>query len=1250
MDSPNSNDDNLKTDIIQSLNLDFGDNKNEEENEDFNSKMKSLYSQLETQLDAVKKYANLKMPLEYVDLDLSPYNISLNNKFKYNFDNVQSNFKNNENFIEINNINNKNNENDEIKLKQNNNNKNNDEFIKINEYKFGSNENTGVYQYPDNINEIKSNSIRDSQDLYINIQNNLKAEIEKKKRDDYQKKIEERKEEEDEEEERKRKEKEEIIIKIKEEEERIKKEEEESKRKEEEEEERIRKKEEERIRKEEEERKRKEEEERIKKEEEERKRKEEEEEQEQRDRLLKEEYDRLKKEEKEKEEEEKRENERIKKERLLKEKLEKEAEEKKKIEEEKKKELERKKKEEELQQEKELKEQIKKQKQNIEEDEVKVMEVDDDDVEELEEEVSYTETSNFRSRIKQSITKSNVLNSNLNSINNDFKDGKFKSQIGPKSINPGVSLNPKLSTINENEANDKNKSININNINNKNKNKSINKSNNPNKLNNKSINQSKLGNSNIKKSQLASKNNAVKKPKQQKEPEKDIQSPENINNAARKFLSSEIYKKLDKEKGEQILKYINNVENFDIKNPDLDGINSFTYINEFEKDEKTLSELIPKFEDKIIKKYNGNQLENKVKDFLSDDTFKQDVKSDELLTDILAIPNESHMELLKKNYEKDKLKNLPSTDPKEANNLQELEDKFFSEEELLPEFNSAFSKLENLQTFIYKYSVHDNPKLMGNAINIFNYWRMTLGDGNSFYRINMFAIIENCILESKAELLGYILNEMTSDKFIEIYKLKKINYEKPFQILSVILMMIENGFEEKAYEFFLKSYSLKDRSFDMLLIIYLKRVLYNFGEEINKLLDEKKKTSEDIEQKLIERTKINLEEIDNLYLEPKLNIFYLISSLFEINIKVFLVTGDFLNAKDSLKTILNDEEEPLPTFIFGYFFSSYHILYESNINNEIFKNTIIKDNPKITQLLFPLKDNKKCDICCKNTKHLVFLRKKFIICTPCLSNYAIFNILKERKSQFFDKKCFGSEYYSRPIHIQGDFYLDDYEFIELFEDKNIISELSSIVKCSSCDLIKNSDINLITLKCGCTYCEKCFETIIKNLTNGHGYLLECEYQKSKHKFECGCKKIYTYKDLENYYERDDEQYEEAKKRMNEYIKTKCMICFKNLKKEKGKKIKMRKDCEIQEDHFMCESCYNKYFKQNKITITEEDDDEEENENEDETKEIGKESESNKQKTKKKSILKADEQKIYCNICSNWHNYKDEGGSCACIIY
>ena len=923
--------------------------------------------------------------------------------------------------------------------------------------------------------------------------------------------------------------------------------------------------------------------------------------------------------------------------------MEKEAEEKKKIEEEKRKELERKKREEELQQEKELKEQIKKQKINeVEEDEIKVVEVEDDDIEELEEEVSYTETSYFKSRIKQSITKTNMLNSNLKSINKDFNNENQKGNKTSKSINPNA-INKKKD-INESQS----KSININNINNKNK--SLFKSSN---INNK-LNAKNLGNSNIKKSQLSkkeSKNNAVKKPKQQKEPEKDIQTQKNTSHSVNLFLKSDIYKKLSKEKRDKILEYINNVEEFDTKNPDLNGINSFPYITKLENEEKTLSELIPNFEDKILKKYDEKKLDQKVKKFISGKIFEEDKISDELLTEIISIPNESHMEILKQNYEKDKLKNIQITDPKEGENLEELEDKLFGDLEFVSDFNLPFSKLENLQTFIYKYSVHENPKLMGNAINCFDNWRMTLGDGNSFYRVIMFAIIENYILESKSELLGYLLNEMSNEKFIEIYKIKNIKYEKPFEILSAILMMIENGLEEKAYEFFLKSYGIKDMCFDMLLIIYLKRVIYNFGEEINKLLDEKKKTGED--EELIEKVKINLEEIDNLYLEPKLNIFYLISSLFDINIKIFLVTGDFMNAKNNLK-IIGDEEDNLPTFIFGYFFSSYHILYEPNFNNGIFKNALENDNPKITQLVFTLKDKKKCGICYKDTKHVVLLRKNVIICLPCIYNFIIFNILKERKSQFFKEKCFGSEYYSRQIHLQDDFYLDDYEFIEIFEDKNIITELSSTLKCNNCMEIINNDIDTIKLKCGCVYCKKCFDKIIDQLTNGYGYLLECEYKKYNNKLECGCKKIYKYKDLESLYDKDDEQIDEALKRTQEYIKTECMICFKNLKniKEKFEKIKMRKDADQIPDHFICDKCYNIYFKKVKITNTEEDEEEDNNENEDDTKEIAKDqdTEDNKSKTKPKNILKKDEQLMYCNICSKWHNYKDEGGSCACIIY
>ena len=62
--------------------------------------------------------------------------------------------------------------------------------------------------------------------------------------------------------------------------------------------------------------------------------------------------------------------------------------------------------------------------------------MDDDDIEELEEEVSYTETSNFRSRTKQSITKSALPKNNLKSINQSLNNNpKFKSQMLKKKNN-----------------------------------------------------------------------------------------------------------------------------------------------------------------------------------------------------------------------------------------------------------------------------------------------------------------------------------------------------------------------------------------------------------------------------------------------------------------------------------------------------------------------------------------------------------------------------------------------------------------------------------------------------------------------------------------------------------------------------------------------------------------------------------------------------------------------------------------------
>ena len=1276
MELINKNDENNELNIIENLNLDYCNAQNDEkDNANFNDKMNSLLNQLDIQMENVKKYSNLNLTLNNLDTKLLPLNnlnISnnqnqLNNNFGvdlYNNNNIIGTNNNNANIVGINtnnnlieintNPNNGNlieiNENTKDKtnssqinnhtnISRNNNineepNENNNKEIKneviISEYNFGeeksdinnnnentennnettSNNNIKESMKIENLQEMKGSLLKNSQNVLNMMQEELKRKEELEKMEELKKKEEE-----------------------------LKRREEELIRKEKENEERERKIKEEEIKRREEEIKRREEEMRRKEEE---KRRGEEDEEAQKDRYLLEEYDRLEKEEKEKKEEEERENERIKKERLMKEKKEREENERKRKEEEKKKELERIKKEEELRQEKELKEQIKKQKiEEDEDDEVKVMEVDDDEIEELEEEISFHESPNTKSKIKQNITKANIPNNTNNNINtNDSKE--IKNSI----LKSKVDNNNKNNNNKPNSTNNKKETNNNTNL----KNKSTNsKLNNIKASQNNNLKDSKLKQSQLKKSTIS--NNSSRKPKQKKEPEKDPQDFKELNATVQTFTKSEIYKKLNEEDRNKIIDYINGVETFDTNNPDLDGINSFPYINKLDQEEKALSKIIPKFEEKIIGKYSEEDLDDKINNTLSGKNNIFNKKETELISEILEIPNESHMDIIKLNYEKEKLKNMPKIDKAESFDVEKMEEKLFAKEEFLPECNCPFSKLENLQTFIYKYSVHENPNLMAKALKQFNNWRMTLGDGNSFYRVIMFAIIENCIFESNVELLGMILNEMSSDNFLKIYKLKKIEYEKPLEILGCILLMIGNNMEEKAYEFFLKAYNLKNNNFDLLLIIYLKRVIYNFGEEYNKLLDQKKKSDDD---ELIENVRINLDEIDSLYIEPKVYIFYMISCLFDININLFTMSGDFVKQRSDYKQIVSeDEDKTFPTFIFGYFFSSYHVLYPPDIENNIFKNTLENDNPKITQLLFRLKDNKKCDICFKDTKHLVFLRRKFIVCQPCLYNYITYNILKERKISFVQDKCFGLEYYCRPIHLQDEFYIDDYEYIELIEQKNFLTEICSILRCGNCEKFKgekNLDQNLtfIKLKCGCVFCSECIENTIKELTDGLGYLLECEIPKHKSEFECSCKKRYSYKDIKEFVENDEDLMEEAKKRMNEYIKRDCMICMKDLiHEDKIKKIKMRKDTLIP-DHFMCKECYNKCFKQAKITDTEEDGEEE---NEDETKDMAKDngSEDSKPKNNKK-LVKIDEQKVYCTICSAWHNYKDEGESCGCLVY
>ena len=925
--------------------------------------------------------------------------------------------------------------------------------------------------------------------------------------------------------------------------------------------------------------------------------------------MLKEEEEKLRKEEEEKKKEEKRESDRIKELRIERERKEEEEKKRKQEEKEKKEQMEKLKKEKEILEEKKLKEQINNKKKNnipvevnndIDDNEIKIDEINSDDS------IEESEEKDLSNQNKQILNKKKSINPDLNSNNTNQK------------LKSGNNQNLKSSKFNAS----------VNRFNNMSRNKF----------------QSPTKKSQIKEST----NKSIKVQKEDKIPEKDLDQKEKEKNReesefVQKFKNSQIYPKISQDIIDKILEHIYAIDDFDDKSEENDDINIYPSITKLDTEEKNLKEKIPDFE-KILKKEKLT-LDDKIKKYYSeDDAFEEDQESKkvtELLSEIMNIPNETHMDILQKNFEKEKLKNLP--DIEGLDNLEDLEYKLFEKDEFYPEGYSVISNLENLQTWIYKFRniAEEKPFIMVNALRYFNHWRMCLNDGNSFYRVNMFSLLEHCIIQKDLEFFSYILNDISSDNFIEYYKEKKIEYEKPFIILSAILSLTQDNLEEKAHEYLLKAYNLKNGCFDMLMIIYLKKVLCDFGKEINKLLDEKKKSEEKVE--LIEEAKIDIEQIENLYLDPpKINIFYMFGQLFNINIKLYLLGGKFLEPINLLKNV--DDMENTPTFIFGYFFSSYHILYspDADNENEIFKKIVENDNPKLSKLTHILKEYKKCDICFKETNHAVFLKKKFIVCIPCLLPH-IEKTIKARASNFFDDKCLGQEYYSRAIHLQDDFYLDDFDYMELVEENNIINKIYSNHKgnqCTNCEKIKSDEIDFITLECKCAYCQDCFKNIIMKMTKDQGYLLPCEVDMLNNVFKCDCGKKYTYNDFEKLYEVDDEQKEKAKERLSLYKDNYCIICLKNLIHEDDvKKIKIKKEMEDDKDHFICNNCYLKHFKKidldsDEENITKEDNNEDKEEDRDDN-EI--------------KVIK-DEQKIKCSICKRWHHYIGNVEGCGCILF
>ena len=577
-----------------------------------------------------------------------------------------------------------------------------------------------------------------------------------------------------------------------------------------------------------------------------------------------------------------------------------------------------------------------------------------------------------------------------------------------------------------------------------------------------------------------------------------------------------------------------------------DELEKYSIINlDFNYKEKSLDDLIPSLKSKIEENETSKEIEKRKHDFFEHIYYEGGISTNPLL-DIIPYCKISHNDLMKNIYEKENLKNIPKI----------FDDNYKKKIFQSGEGRCKIYPVENLENFLYKYRMENNKKISMKSYKYFTYWRNIEGDGNSFFRVAMFAMFENFILKNSIEALNLLIGEISCDRFVKIYKENNVNYEFAFYIFSVILHLLQENKIEEAYSIFVQSYSLKDDAFDKILIIYLRNICFDYTDEALELCKD-----EEVQKEFqIQPQFINKELIKTMNIEPDFFIVCLMPYLFDINISIYWIDQDLLKPKEGLINFTDEENpESLPYITLGYFYSSYHRIYsrqwyeEENIVQNIF-NKEIKD---IKNLTYEFKSIRKCNVC-KNNIYIAFFEKKIRICKNCLDDY-INEISNERREALIKDDYIGKEYYSRPMKLSKEFYLNDFEFIEIKEEYNMINYLQNklSVNCSKC---KNffTKRNLNNLKCKCLLCDKCLNELIMQITQGKKILNKYE-KLNLDKIQCPiCSGNFSYEDaIEHLKDIKESDKDNAIERMSEYACTLCLIC--------GEKVREKKDGQNQDE-------------------------------------------------------------------------------------
>ena len=825
----------------------------------------------------------------------------------------------------------------------------------------------------------------------------------------------------------------------------------------------------------------------------------------------------------------------------------------------------------------------------------------------------------------------NIYNNNINYKNNN---NNYKNNNKNYISNPNNNFqNNIIHNNNNNNYNINNEYVNDNFINNYGKDENNNNENNNSNLFNENIYTSNIYIDNIvidKIDKNLKKKELIERLK--KEDDDNYMNRNNVNydekkynaNTPKEISNREIIIKnnpsINKKKLQENFNYKNNYENKnDVNYIDsvVDKINKYQFIinqNEIEKyeliniftskkiflsDLEHFKHLIENEEDDILFHYRHSNFT--LKKYLSNQYYilKSEFKT---LLDLMSILDENYNELIDKNYQMDKNIHLNNNTTNKINYSKNP--------------NKIFGNLDNFESFIYNFDLINEYEIMLFCYKNFNYWRECKNDGNSFYRIFMFLYIEHFILNKNIDKLKTLIKAITEKELIDYYISNNININNVFEIFKLILFYMENKKDVKsAYKEFLNAYNLEDDSFDLTLILYLRKIVYNY---MNKLLNLYKIHEE--------KDIINLESILTLNIEADMLVIILIPYIFDVNLVLLFIEGDYLEPKKDIINLYTQDESGLPLIIIGNFYNNYFPLY-NRFNKEIIYYDLNKfKNMGIKKLIY-FGNKFKCNECNNENTQIIFLEKKKKVCEQCLKDFLSKTINELANNFYKEAKCYSLEYYLQPISLDNNTFINNFEYKEIYNNKyNMLNSIYNVLEnmCFYCE--KNFDKNeLILMKCNCKFCKNCLYKKIDEYTNCYR-LLNVYEKKTFKKIKCCCNKDFNYKEAIEKIEFSQEEINYAAERLYDYIYNNCCNCLKSIKDNPNliyKAIKIEKETDDNRgidfndmNHILCKKCYISFLKKQKKT--------------------------KKTKNEKNNIeptetdTKEDEIFITCNICDKVH--------------